>query len=164
MIHSCDVNDLIDIRFYENRNNGQSKGFARNPPSRPSRTSFLPNPSMAKSSSQPPPLRSALGPPPNVMPTMNLSMNMNMGGGMPNYLRGPPPNMGNPMMRPQNNYNQPPPNMPNMMNPPPLMQGGQNPMGMQMDEEAACGDDDCTEGVKTEAEVVQEEEKIAAQF
>uniref|UniRef100_A0A7E4VCB2 Cleavage and polyadenylation specificity factor subunit 6 n=1 Tax=Panagrellus redivivus TaxID=6233 RepID=A0A7E4VCB2_PANRE len=66
------------------------------------------------------------------MPTMNLSMNMNMGGGMPNYLRGPPPNMGNPMMRPQNNYNQPPPNMPNMMNPPPLMQGGQNPMGMQM--------------------------------
>lgn len=28
LILSCGVSDLIDIKFYENRNNGQSKGFA----------------------------------------------------------------------------------------------------------------------------------------
>lgn len=28
LVKSCNVNDLVDIKFYENRNNGQSKGFA----------------------------------------------------------------------------------------------------------------------------------------
>jgi cleavage and polyadenylation specificity factor subunit 6/7 len=28
MIQACDIDDIIDIRFYENRQNGQSKGFA----------------------------------------------------------------------------------------------------------------------------------------
>ena len=28
MIKSCDVEDIVDIKFYENRINGQSKGFA----------------------------------------------------------------------------------------------------------------------------------------
>lgn len=28
MVKNCGVNDLVDIKFYENRSNGQSKGFA----------------------------------------------------------------------------------------------------------------------------------------